>query len=135
MATMPQDLLTFIASSTAVSALVSTRVHYSHLPQPSAYPHIWFKTTTDNEELTMDAVGGLHEAFVDLECAALSESEAQALADVVKPRLHGYKGTMGSSTAQGIFVSDKDDEYIPFSNQSDDGVHVVAFTAQLWYTT
>lgn len=135
MATMPEDLLNFIASSTAVSSLVSTRVHYSHLPETSQYPHIWFKTTTDNEELTMDGVGGLHEAFVDMECAAASESEAQALADVLKPRLHGYKGTMGSSTAQAIFVSDKDDEYIPFSNQSDDGVHVVAFTAQLWYTT
>lgn len=135
MATMPEDLVSFIAGSTAISTLVSTRVHYGQIPQSSAYPHIWCKTTTDNEELTMDGTGGLHEAFVDLECAAKTESEAQALADVVKPRMHGYKGTMGSSTAQGIFLSDKDDEYIPFSNQSDDGVHVIAYTARLWYTT
>lgn len=135
MATMPEDLLSYIAGSTSVTALVSTRIHYNQLPETSEYPHIWFKTTTDNEELTMDGTGGLHEAFVDMECAARSESQAQAIADVLKPRLHGYKGTMGSSTAQGIFVSDKDDEYIPFSNQSDEGVHVVAFTARLWYTT
>lgn len=135
MTTMPEDLRTFITGSTAVTALVSTRVHYNHLPEQSSYPHVWFRTAGDNEELTMDGTGGLHEAQIDLECAGLTETSAQAVADAIKPRLHGYKGAMGNITAQGIFVSDKDDDYEPFSNQSDEGVHVIAFGLRAWYTT
>ena len=135
MTTMPEDLRTFIRGTTTVTALVGTRVHYNHLPQESDYPHLWYRVTSDNEDLTFDAVGGQHEALLDLECAAKTESEVQALADVVKPRLHGYRGTLGNINAQGIFVSDKDDDYQPFSNLSDEGVHVIAFGLRAWYTT
>lgn len=132
---MPEDLRTFIVGTTAVTQYVSTRVHYAQLPQSSAYPHVWFRVTSDTEERTMDGVGGMHEAYVDLECAALTPGSAQDLADAIKTRLDGYAGTMGNITARGIFLRDKDDDYIPFTNQSDEGVSVIAFTGHCWYTT
>lgn len=133
--TAPANLRTLIVSSTAVTALVSTRCHYNHVPQASARPNIWFRIGSDTEERTLDAVGGLHEANGDIECVATSEGSAQAVADAVKTKLDGYKGAMGSLTAQGIWLRDKDDDYVPFSNESDDGLHVVAFSLQMFYTT
>lgn len=132
---MPEDLRTLVLGTTPVSGLVGTRVHYNQVPQPTGKPHIWFRVSSDNEELTMDRVGGLHEAFVDMECVGTSESSAQAVADAVKSRLHGFKGSMGNVTAQGVFVRDKDDDYLPFANQSDEGAHVVAYSVNVWYST
>jgi hypothetical protein len=131
----PEDIRTCILASTAVSSLVGTRCHYNQLPQASAYPHVWFRIASDTEERTLDGTGGLHEAAADLECVGSSESSAQNVADAVKSRLDGYKGSMGNMTCQAAFLRDKDDDYIPYSNQSDDGAHVVAFTLSLWYTT
>ena len=135
MTTMPEDLRTLTLGTTTISGLVGTRMHYNHLPQESAKPNIWFRVSSDNEELTMDGTGGLHEAFVDLECIDDDESGAQAVADAVKARLHGFKGTMGNVSAKGIFVRDKDDDYAPFANVSDEGAHVVAYSVNVWYST
>ena len=135
MTTMPQDLRTFIIGTTSVTGLISTRCHYNKIPAKSDFPHVWFRVVSDNEELTMDGVGGMHEADIDLECAASSEDSAQAVSDAIKARLHGYKGTIGNSSAKGVFLSNKDDDYVPFSNQSDEAVHVVAHNVKLWYST
>lgn len=135
MTTMPEDFRTLTIGTTAVTGLISTRCHYNHLPEKSDFPHVWFRVTSDDEELTMDGVGGIHEADVDLECAGLTEASAQAVSDAVKARLHGYKGTMGNVSAKGIFVSNKDDDYEPFTNQSDEGVHVIAHSVKVWYST
>lgn len=135
MTVFAEDLRTFIVGSTAVTALVSTRVHYNRIPQSSARPHIWFRVVSDTEERTMDRVGGLHEAYADVECVALSESSAQSIADAVKDRLDGYKGAAGNATVQGSWLRDKDDDYVPFSIESDEGAHVIAFSLHAFYTT
>ena len=135
MTTTPEDLRTFIRGTTSITSLVDTRVHYNQLPQESSKPHVWFRITSDTEELTMDGVGGIHEAFADIECVGLTEATAQAVAAVVKPRLHGYKGTFGNKSAKAMFLSDKDDDYEPFSNQSAEGVHVVSYGLRFWYST
>lgn len=135
MTTMPEDLRTFVVGTTGITGLVGTRCHYNKTHQESPRPNIWFRVTSDNEDLTMDGVGGMHEADVDMECCALTESSAQSVADALKTRLHGYKGAMGNISAKGAFLKDKDDDYVPFSIEDDDGVHVVAYSLKLWYST
>lgn len=129
------DLRSFILGSTVAAELLGSRCHYNHLPQGSSYPHVWFRKAGDNEELTLDGVGGLHDAMFDLEVAGASEASAQAVADAIHPRLHGYKGALGGARCQGMFVSDQDDDYVPFTNQSDRGVHVIAHSVRLVYST
>lgn len=135
MSHFPEDLRTFIVGTTGVTSLISTRCHYNMVPQASARPNVWFRIASDTEERTMDGVGGLHQAQGDIECVGLTETSAQNVADAVKTRLDGYKGTIGTATCQAAFLRDKDDDYIPYSNQSDEGSHVVAFTLSCWYTT
>ena len=135
MSHFPEDLRTFIIGTTAITGLVSTRVHYNLTPQVSARPNIWFRVTSDTEERTMDGAGGMHEAYADIERVGLTEASAQNVGDAVKTRLDGYKGACGNSSAKGIFLTDKDDDYMPFAIDADEGAHVVAFTAHCWYTT
>ena len=135
MAHFPADLRTLIAATTPITALVSTRIHYNTLPQSSAMPHLWFRVSRDTEARTLDGVGGMHEADVDIECVGLTETSAQDVADAVKTKLDGYKGSSGSSTISAAFLSDKSDDYQPFSIPADQGVHVIAFGLHCWYRT
>ena len=135
MAHFPADLRTLIAATTPITALTSTRIHYNALPQSSAFPHVWFRVASDTEPRTMDGVGSMHEADVDIECVGLTETSAQDVADSIKTKLDGYKGSAGSSTIQAAFLADKSDDYEPFSIPADQGVHVIAFGMHCWYTT
>lgn len=135
MTCLPEDLRTLIVGTTPIAALISTRCHYNHVPESAAKPFVWFRVASDNEELTLDGTGGLHEAVCDLECCGNSESSAQSVADAVKSKLHGFKGTMGSETSQAMFMRDKDDDYLPYSNASDEGASVVSFSLTVWYST
>jgi len=135
MSHIPEDLRTFIVATTPVTKYISNRCHYNHTPEASARPNVWFRIASDTEERTVDGVGGLHEATADVECVGVTESSAQDVADAIKTRLDGYRGTMGNATCQAAFLRDKDDDYLPYSNLSDEGAHVVSFTLNLWYTT
>lgn len=129
------DLTTYLRASTAITALVSTRIHHNTVPQDSSRSYVWFRRSGENEQLTMDGVGELVETDVDLECWTESISAADTLADAVKTRLHGYRGTMGTATVQGMFVTSKDDDYIPRGTFTDSGAHAVSLGVKIWHET
>jgi hypothetical protein len=44
---IPEDLRTFIIATTPVTSLVSSRVHYNHIPENAIQPHVWFRVSSD----------------------------------------------------------------------------------------
>lgn len=127
------DLTTYLRASTAVTTLAGTRIHHNRVPQDASRPYVWFRRTSENEELTLDGVGELVETDIDLECWAADDSVSDSLASAVKARLHSTRGTVGASTVQGIFVTSKDDDYQPLGNMSDDGLNCVALAVKIWH--
>lgn len=132
---MPAALREILVADAEVTEYVASRVHYNHIPEYSARPHVWFRVSNDNEQLTLDGTGGLHDVLLDLECVDDSETDVQELASHVKTCLHGQKKTMDGVTFQLLSVEDKDDDYVPFSVSGDDGARVVAYTIRAWYST
>lgn len=129
------DLTTYLRASTAITAVVGTRIHHNVAPQDSTGAYLWFQRSSENEELTMDGVGELVETDINLECWSPLDSEADSLANLVKARLNSFRGTMGTATVQGMFVTSKDDEYNPRGAFADEGAHVVAFGVKIWHET
>lgn len=127
------DLTTYLRASTAITSIVSTRIHHNVVPQDATRPYIWFRRTSENEELTLDGVGELVETDFDLECWAETDSATDSLANAVKTRLHATRGTVGSATVGGIFVTSKDDDYEPRNAFADTGMHVVAMGVKIWH--
>lgn len=127
------DLTTYLRASTAVTAVVATRIHHNVVPQDASRPYIWFRRVSENEELTMDGVGGLVETDIDLECWAATDSAADGLANLAKARLNGVRGAFGTATVGGVFVRSKDDEYLPRGAFEDTGMHVVALGVKIWH--
>lgn len=137
MTTFPEDFRTFLIASTSLAdSLGSTvNVHYNHVPQHISRPYIWYRTASDTVPRCMDKTGGIHQAFLDVEVVGPSEIDAQAVADHLHAKVDGYKGTVGNSSAQGMFLRDKDDAYEPRNINDDDGRHVCAYDLEVWYTT
>lgn len=135
MAGIAADLRTFVTASTSCSAVIGSRMHQNHPPQDTSKPFVWYQRTSENEELTLDGVGGLKEVEFTVECVSVDPVTHESLADKVKTRLNGRSGTFGASTAQGVFVRDHADDYAPKSIGSDGGLHVSAFGVKIWYTT
>lgn len=135
MTTIGQDLRTFITASTSINDVISGRMHQNKIDQSSTQDRIWYMRTNEDEALTLDGTGGLKNTDFDVECISDDAGTAITLAEKVKERTHGYNGTVGNQSAQGIFVTDKDDDYIPRTNESDDGNHVAALTVSIWHTT
>jgi hypothetical protein len=135
MAGIGADLKTWITASTSCNAVIAGRMHQNNPPQDTSRPFIWYMRTSENEELTLDGVGGLRKAQFDVECVTTNPSTNEVLADRVKTRLHGKTGTFGASTVQGSFVEDHSDDYAPKSVGGDSGLHVAAFNLTVWYTT
>ena len=137
MTVFPEDLRTFLIASTSLSDSLGTTqsVHYNFVPQHMNRAYIWFRTASDTVPRTLDQVGGIHEAFIDIEVVADSESNAQTVADHVHARLDGVKTAAGNSSIKGMFLADKEDDYLSRNIDSDDGRHVIAYELRVWYST
>ncbi len=135
MTTIGEDFITFITASTSITDVISDRIFQNKIDQSSTEDRIWFMRASEDEPLTLDAIGGLKTTAFDVECISDDIDVSITLAEKVKERTHGFNGAIGNQTAQGIFVTDKDDGYIPRGNESDDGSHVSALTVSIWHTT
>jgi hypothetical protein len=128
-----EDLRTYLLAATTIQTVVGDRIHHNHVPESSDLPYVWYRRSSEINEVDMDGPGGLFNTEFDIECYAADDAEAQELGDSVRARLNGVRGTVGASTVQGIFVTDKDDDYIPRGDASDDGLNQVALTANVWH--
>ena len=135
MSNIAEDFKAFVTGSTAVNGVVSGRCHYNEVPQVSMRPHIWYQRQSHEYVGALDGDSGVREVRFDVECNSTSVSEAYDLADKVKDRLNFHSGSFGNATAQGVFVEDHDDDYIPKNNDADEGVHVAAMSVAIHYTT
>lgn len=127
------DLTTYLRASTAITSVVSTRIHHNVVPQDASRPYIWFRRTSENEELTMDGVGELVETDIDIECWTETSAASDSLANAVKTRLNGVRGTVGTASVGGMFVKSKDDDYEPRGAYADTGMHVIALGVKIWH--
>jgi hypothetical protein len=91
---------------------------------------------SEDESVAMDGRDGTINTRFDLECISTGMDEALDLGKTVKDYLHGSRGTLTGTTAvvQGIFVENKDDDYLPRNEGSDDGRTVVALDISVWST-
>lgn len=123
-----------LLASTGIAAVVSDRIHQTKMSEQSSFPAIWFQRVGEEEEITLDGEGGLKQTTFDLECISTDLDESIDLGITVKRYIHGWSGTLSGTTAtvQGVFVRDKDDDYIPRNEGSDDGRTVSALSVEVW---
>ena len=118
----------WLLSVPAITAAVGNRIHENAAPETYAGPYIWFaRATTDDDEALTDAAGTrpFRELF-DVEIHAKELEDVETIAELLRDR-HCHRGTMGSGTAQAVFVRDHKGDYEQRGIASDEQLHGGAF--------
>lgn len=139
MADIAEDLIAFLTADSTIAALVTDAnsvvgICHNIVPQEMAFPLVWLRRASRETERTLDAAVGEQPDSVrfDLECYGDDLEEAMDLADAVTARLDNYRGTFGTRTAQGMFVEDASDDYVPRGIMGDESIHFAALSVQIF---
>lgn len=132
MTTLGKDLRTHLLTDASLVALVGQRVHQNRAPAQYLGPYVWFaRRGVDWEDCLDDDAGeDPFRQFIDVECLAMDLDDTEAMADCIRS-LHGYHGSLGAGSLQGLWVLDQDDDYIPRGHGSDDARHVAALQLEI----
>lgn len=139
MADIAEDLIAFLAADATIAGLVTDAdgdvgVHHNIVPQDSEFPLVWLRRASRENERTLDAAVGDDPDSVrfDIECYGDDLDEAMSLAAAVTARLDNYRGAYGTRTAQGMFVEDASDDYVPRGIMGDESIHFAALSVQIF---
>lgn len=124
----------FLEADAAIARKVARRVHSGQVPASSLRPFIWFRRRSTVNYLTLDSAAGEQpkEFTFDLEVVAESQLVAKETAELVRTRCNAYRGMFADTTAQGIFVLEQDDDYLPRNEGGDKGFFVESFGIQVF---
>jgi hypothetical protein len=102
---------------------------YPRLPQQVTFPAIRYQRIMAMRNHALDAVVGVTDVTVQVDCMATSYSEAKALADSVRTLLHGYRGTWGTLKAHLVSLETENDFY---EQEGDRLTHWVSQRYRIW---
>lgn len=137
MTDVAQNLKAFIGADTSVKNIAAARIYEDKVPQSNVAspPYIWLSIRQENAGNTIDgSVGELPDSVIfDLECVAMNRDVSKDLARFTRALLHNYRSTttgFNGTSVKGIFVRDKDTDYMPVNG--DRGQYVQAFDVEVW---
>jgi len=108
-------LRAFLLADAGIAAIVGTRVYPIKIPQGVKVASIVYFRVSGPGDYSMDGPSGLARHRLQLDSWAPTADAATALANLVKDRIDGYSGVMGSGGAavnvQGVFQTDLREDY------------------------
>lgn len=124
MATLEENLKTFLQADTTVKEIVGNRISYNHVPQSSDTPYIFFQQTgTTDDDGIGDSPGAPTRYQYALECWDRDVLRAKRLGLRVQTILNKYIGAIGDQTVQAIYAPTQDDNYVARGILDDEGFH------------
>lgn len=100
-------LRTFLLADTDIAAAIVGRIYPGKLPQGVAQASIVYTLISDPGDYTMQGPSGLAHPRYQIDAWAPTLDAATSLANLIKGRIDGYQGPMGTGAdlvnVQGIF--------------------------------
>lgn len=91
------DLRAYILADAQVAGLVGDRMYPRMLPQEPALPALVFQRIDTRRMHDMDGADGLPRARLQIACWAALPADAAIVAQAVRSRMDGVKGSIGAS--------------------------------------
>lgn len=104
---MKQDLIDLVSGGTGVAALVEGRVSWAWRPQDGDFPAIVLTQVSDVPGYTYAAQDDLRNERVQVDVYATSPDVGSELADLVDRTLSAFRGVVGATEFQGIFLQSR----------------------------
>jgi hypothetical protein len=124
-----------LSGSTAITALVGTRVYPQVVPQGASYPNIRFAIITDEVVHGMSGPTTLRQASLQIDCYSQnSYSGSISIAEAVMNQLNTNSTTFGSIAIENSHVTSAGDEpaFAP-TDGSDDYIFGRSLDVDLFY--
>lgn len=142
MASLGENLIADILATTEVTDLIGDRAQQNTQNVTDVLPRIWLTRSSVTQEVPMDATVTPRQSFWDVEIYSQGTEENDSglddtltIADILRARWQGKRGTLGTGTVKGMFVQDHDDDYLFQGTGGAEGVHVAALQLEVWHTT
>lgn len=110
---MLADLRSFILDDPSISAIVGQRVYLRRLPQSPTIPSIVYARVTTRRSHDLDGPDHLPRALVQITSWTSSMADSSSLSSLLRSRLDGFRGTMGSIEVGSILCSGERDTEEP----------------------
>lgn len=107
---LESDFRSYLLADSNISALVGTRIYGGKLPQDVTYPAISYARISGERVHKLTGAGDRAVPRIQYDCWAESYTGAKALADLLRQRLNGASGTIGS-TVVGMSRLDGEREF------------------------
>jgi len=108
-------LRSFLLADAAIVAVVVDRVYALRIPQGVKASSIVVTRVSGPGDYHLSGPSGLINARIQIDAWAITADAAATLANLVKDRIDGYRGTMGTGgniiTVHGVFVADLREDY------------------------
>lgn len=109
---MIADLRTFLKGSSAIANLIDDRIERQYVRQGTPYPHLLLTVLDDSPPLYhLSGEPDLSEFVVQVDAYARDENGpngalvATQLADAVRNRISGYRGSMGDTSVRSCTMT------------------------------
>lgn len=103
------DLRSFLLADSTISSLIGSRFYPGELPQDATLPAIVYSTISGYRPQSQEGPSGIVRLRIQIDCWAETYAGAEALAEAVRLRLNGYRGSAGSGEIKGAFFDSERD--------------------------
>lgn len=107
------SLAYLLTDDSDVADMVSDRVYPVSGEQDETRPYIVYMLESDENPMSQDGAANLTKSQFVVWCVGDVYADAKRLANFVRVRLAGFRGSVGVHSIQGIFPVTKDDTPIP----------------------
>lgn len=115
MATLEENLRTFLLADTTLKQLVGTRVYVNDLPQGKDDFAFLYQSGSADEAALDDSAGAPFRYRFVLECVSTSQGRMRSISNRAQAILNKHRGGLGDDNVQAIFAAEMDDDYVPRS--------------------
>ena len=124
------SLRTFLLADPTVSALVGgERIHPVLLPQGASEASVSYRRISGRGVHGTEGRLNLNGPRVQIDAYSRSADEASELADAIRDRIDGYRGTVGLVRFKGIFLANEQDLF-----DADVKMHRVSRDYFVWFS-
>lgn len=108
-------LRAYLLADTAIAAIISDRVYFIKMKQGNVDPCVVFSRISGAGDYYHGGPSGLAMPRYQIDSWSKTGDAATTLANLIKARLSGYRGVMGTGpaavTVQGVFMVDEREDY------------------------
>lgn len=108
-------LRAYLLADSGVAAVVATRIYPIKIPQGVNQSSIVYSRISGRGDYHMGGPSGLAMPHYQIDAWAPKADDATALANLIKDRIDGFRGVMGTGpaavTVQGVFLIDEREDY------------------------